>query len=200
VQNISLTPYQEIYRIGITGHFPTGITAFIRSISEKPVVTIPFDVGAHKGISFHVGQLVIDQKHTLQLLGNPSNYPPLNMLRIVNPKLFGLIVMVNTALPEQFREAASIIAVLTAYQPIPFVVVCNPLIYVDFDAETKQFTKPVEGLNPEDLRTVLRMGDKDALIMCNAEDRDSTKQALIALLERTANDANIEKLISTLKT
>jgi signal recognition particle receptor subunit beta len=169
--------------IGVTGHFASGKTAFIRSISDVPVKNVDLDVG-HARIAFDYGRIAVDEDYSLNLYGNAGAYPPHAVLRISEPGLLGVVVMVDTAKPEQFRSASSIIATLTSLRPLPFIVAANPYEYNKSPPNINQMTLPANGLNLEAVRTVLHVPDDIPIVPCVAVDYKSVARVLVALTEK----------------
>jgi len=76
---------------------------------------------------------------------------------------------VDSASPETFREAKSILETFRAYAPTPYVVAAN-----------KQDNP--EAWAPDDLRIALRIDDHIKLLPCVATDKESVKNVLLELL------------------
>jgi len=83
--------------------------------------------------------------------------------------------MVDSARPETFREARSILETFRAYAPTPYVVAAN-----------KQDLQ--DAWEIEDMRHALRLSPKTKLISCVAPDRDSVKEILLELLYSILNE------------
>jgi signal recognition particle receptor subunit beta len=77
--------------------------------------------------------------------------------------------MVDSAKPETFREAKSILETFRAYAPTPYVVAANKQDHPD-------------AWEPEDLRIALRIEESVKLLPCIAKDKESVKSVLLELL------------------
>jgi len=77
--------------------------------------------------------------------------------------------MVDSAKPETFREAKSILETFRAYAPTPYVVAANKQDHPD-------------AWNIDDLRIALRLEPEVKLLPCVAKERDSVRNVLLELL------------------
>jgi signal recognition particle receptor subunit beta len=91
------------------------------------------------------------------------------MWEILAEGMLGFIVMVDSAKPETFREAKSILETFRAYAPTPYVVAANKQDHPD-------------AWTPEDLRIALRLEPEVKLLPCVAKERDSVRNVLLELL------------------
>ena len=91
------------------------------------------------------------------------------MWEILSEGMLGFIVMVDSARPETFREARSILQTFLAYAPTPYVVAAN-----------KQDDK--DAWEMEDIRHALRLESKVKILPCVATERDTVKAVLLELL------------------
>jgi signal recognition particle receptor subunit beta len=91
------------------------------------------------------------------------------MWEILSEGMLGFVVMVDSARPETFREAKSILETFRAYAPTPYVVAAN-----------KQDMK--DAWEVDDLRIALRLDEKIKLLPCVATDKESVKNSLLELL------------------
>ncbi len=91
------------------------------------------------------------------------------MWEILAEGMLGFVVVVDSARPETFREAKSILETFRAYAPTPYVVAAN-----------KQDVEDAWAI--EDLRVALRLDDEVKMLPCVAPDRESVKAILLELL------------------
>jgi hypothetical protein len=91
------------------------------------------------------------------------------MWEILSEGMLGFIVMIDSARPETFREARSILQTFRAYAPTPYVVAAN-----------KQDVE--DAWEIEDMRNALRLDPKVKLLPCVATDLKSVKSVLLELL------------------
>jgi signal recognition particle receptor subunit beta len=91
------------------------------------------------------------------------------MWEILSEGMLGFVVMVDSARPETFREARSILETFRAYAPTPYVVAAN-----------KQDREDAWELS--DIRIALRLDPKVKLLPCVAPDKETVKNVLLELL------------------
>ncbi len=170
-------PMQTVKMV-ITGPFSAGKTEFIRSISEIDVVTTDESISVDsaeygtKGqttVAMDFGRITVDDDLVLYLFGTPGQRRFDFMWEILAEGMLGFVVMVDSAKPETFREAKSILETFRAYAPTPYVVAAN-----------KQ--DDPEAWAPEDLRIALRIEENVKLLPCIATDKESVKNVLLELL------------------
>jgi len=133
----------QTVKMVVTGPFNSGKTAFIQSVSEIDVVST-------------------ERKIT-------SEAERINMWEILSEGMLGFIVLVDSARPETFREAKSILETFRAYAPTPYVVAANKQDLSD-------------AWDVEDLRIALRIDKKIKILPCIAPDKESVKLVLLELL------------------
>jgi signal recognition particle receptor subunit beta len=83
--------------------------------------------------------------------------------------MLGFIVLVDSARPETFREARSILETFRAYAPTPYVVAAN-----------KQDLE--DAWEAEDMRIALRLDPHVKLLTCVSSDKETVKNVLLELL------------------
>jgi hypothetical protein len=168
----------QTVKMVVTGPFSSGKTEFIRSISEIQVVSTEKSISKDTAesqqkenttVAMDFGRITVDDELTLFLFGTPGQRRFDFMWEILAEGMLGFIVMVDSAKPETFREAKTILETFRAYAPTPYVVAAN-----------KQ--DDPDAWKPEDLRIVLRLDPEVKLLPCIARDRDSVRQVLLELL------------------
>jgi signal recognition particle receptor subunit beta len=162
----------------ITGPFSSGKTQFIQSVSEIDVVSTDRKISEEspeaqeKGattVAMDFGRITVDDDLVLYLFGTPGQRRFDFMWEILAEGMLGFVVMVDSAKPETFREAKSILETFRAYAPTPYVVAANKQDHPD-------------AWSPEDLRIALRIEDNVKLLPCVAKDKESVKTVLLELL------------------
>src|SRR5688500_5167177 len=124
----------QTVKMVVTGPFSSGKTEFIKSISEIDVVST--EAGIQKNtaeslekenttVAMDFGRITVDDDLVLYLFGTPGQRRFDFMWEILAEGMLGFIVMVDSAKPETFREAKSILETFRAYAPTPFVVAAN---------------------------------------------------------------------------
>jgi len=133
----------QTVKIVITGPFNAGKTEFIRSVSEIDVVSTerkityaPEKVKETTTVAMDFGRITVDNDLVLFLFGTPGQKRFDFMWEILSEGMLGFIVMVDSARPETFREARSILETFHAYAPTPYLVAANKQdLYDAWDVE-----------------------------------------------------------------
>lgn len=167
----------QTVKMVVTGPFSSGKTEFIRSISEIEVVSTDREISstAEKEekeattVAMDFGRITVDDDLVLYLFGTPGQRRFDFMWEILAEGMLGFIVMLDSAKPETFREAKSILETFRAYAPTPYVVAANKQDHPDAWA-------------PEDLRIALRIEPDVKLLPCVAKEKDSVRDVLLELL------------------
>ncbi|MBZ0291235.1 MAG: ATP/GTP-binding protein [Anaerolineae bacterium] len=168
----------QTVKMVITGPFSSGKTEFIRSISEIEVVSTERELteGTMERtqkdattVAMDFGRITVDDDLVLYLFGTPGQRRFDFMWEILAEGMLGFVVMVDSAKPETFREAKSILETFRAYAPTPYVVAANKQDHPD-------------AWEPDDMRIALRIEDGVKLLPCVAKDKESVKNVLLELL------------------
>src|SRR5512139_1923251 len=166
----------QTVKMVVTGPFNAGKTEFIRSVSEINVVSTErkISTAAEKvkettTVAMDFGRITVDQDLVLYLFGTPGQKRFDFMWEILSEGMLGFIVMVDSARPETFREARSILETFRAYAPTPYVVAAN-----------KQDLPDAWEL--DDIRLALRLSSKVKLLPCVATKKETVKSVLLELL------------------
>ena len=168
----------QFVKMVITGPFSAGKTEFIRSISEIGAVTTDetisrdapeYGVKPQTTVAMDFGRITVDDDLVLYLFGTPGQRRFDFMWEILAEGMLGFVVVVDSARPETFREAKSILETFRAYAPTPYVVAANKQDHP-------------EAWAPNDLRIALRIDDHIKLLRCVATEKESVKNVLLELL------------------
>ena len=166
----------QTVKMVITGPFSAGKTEFIQSVSEIDVVATEKKITSEAErikdtttVAMDFGRITVDDDLVLYLFGTPGQKRFDFMWEILSEGMLGFIVMVDSARPETFREARSILETFRAYAPTPYVVAAN-----------KQDRE--DAWEVDDMRIALRMDPKVKLLPCIAVDKESVKNVLLELL------------------
>jgi small GTP-binding protein len=167
----------QTVKMVVTGPFNAGKTQFIRSVSEIEVVSTERKLtGASERavketttIAMDFGRITVDDDLVLYLFGTPGQKRFDFMWEILSEGMLGFIVMVDSARPETFREARSILETFRAYAPTPYVVAAN-----------KRDVKDAWEL--DDMRHALRLDGKTKILPCIATNKKQVKAVLLELL------------------
>ncbi len=168
----------QTVKMVITGPFSAGKTQFIQSVSEIDVVSTDRKVSEESPesqekpettVAMDFGRITVDDDLVLYLFGTPGQRRFDFMWEILAEGMLGFVVMVDSAKPETFREAKSILETFRAYAPTPYVVAANKQDHPD-------------AWDPDDLRIALRIEEDVKLLPCVAKDKESVKDVLLELL------------------
>ena len=107
----------QTVKMVVTGPFSSGKTEFIKSISEIEVVSTERGISSDAEIdekdattvAMDFGRITVDDDLVLYLFGTPGQRRFDFMWEILAEGMLGFIVMVDSAKPETFREAKSIL-------------------------------------------------------------------------------------------
>jgi small GTP-binding protein len=166
----------QTVKMVITGPFNSGKTEFIRSISEidivsteRKITTEAERVKEDTTVAMDFGRITVDDDLVLYLFGTPGQRRFDFMWEILAEGMLGFVVMVDSARPETFREAKSILETFRAYAPTPYVVAANKQ---DLD----------DAWDADDLKIALRIEEGVKMLPCMANDKESVKNVLLELL------------------
>jgi signal recognition particle receptor subunit beta len=181
-----MTQTVKTVKMVVTGPFNAGKTEFVRSISEiQPVLTergISSEAERIKEtttVAMDFGRITVDDDLILYLFGTPGQRRFDFMWEILSEGMLGFVVLVDSARPETFREAMSILETFRAYAPTPYVVAANKQ---DLD----------DSWEIDDLRIALRLDPDVKMLPCVGKDRESVKNVLLELLFSILEEMDLE--------
>jgi small GTP-binding protein len=176
----------QTVKMVVTGPFSSGKTQFVQSISEIDVVATERTISTEEErvkdqttVAMDFGRITIDDDLILYLFGTPGQRRFDFMWEILAEGMLGFVVMVDSAKPETFREAKSILETFRAYAPTPYVVAANKQ---DVD----------DAWEVDDLRIALRLDPDVKMLPCISKDRESVKNVLLELLFSILEEMDIE--------
>jgi len=165
-----------VIKFVITGPFAAGKTTLVKTMSEIPVIGTETVVTDHTSaiktnttVSMDFGKLTLadeDMVVELSLFGTPGQQRFNFMWDVLAQGMDGYVVLVDLSRPESFAEAAGIIEHFRAISDAPFVVGANK----------------GQGADVAGIAEALGSGDAP-IVVCDATDRDSARDTLLALLE-----------------
>ncbi len=166
----------QTVKMVVTGPFNSGKTEFIQTVSEIDVVATERKISSEAEriketttVAMDFGRITVDDNLVLYLFGTPGQKRFDFMWEILSEGMLGFIVMVDSARPETFREARSILETFRAYAPTPYVVAANKQ---DLD----------DAWSVDDMRIALRLDPEIKFLPCVALEKESVKGVLLELL------------------
>jgi hypothetical protein len=164
------------YKVVVTGTFNSGKSQFIKTISDIPVVateksvtTEDRSIKAETTVALDYGRVTLDED-TLYLFGTPGQARFDFMRDILQKEMQAFIVLVDSADPPSFPEAAAIIEQFLGYANVPYLVVANKS---DLPNAAKL----------ADVQRGSRLGSSVTIMPCNALQKSSVRQVLREVLE-----------------
>ena len=177
----------QTVKMVVTGPFSSGKTEFIGTVSEidvvsteKRITSAPEMIKSKTTVAMDFGRITVDDELVLYLFGTPGQKRFDFMWVILSEGMLGFIVMVDSARPETFREARSILETFRAYAPTPYVVAAN-----------KQDVEDAWEL--DDMRIALRIEKGVKLLPCVATDKEQVKTVLLELLYSILEEMELEE-------
>jgi len=166
----------QAVKIVVTGPFAAGKTTLIRTISEITVLStergISDDTRSRKAettVAMDFGRITIDRELVLYLFGTPGQERFDFMWEILGEGMLGYVLLVDASRPETLGEAEHILDAFRRMARVPFVVALNR-------------TDEGGSLGEDDVRSALDLEPHVPVVACNATDKDSVKDVLLALL------------------
>ncbi|WP_345495038.1 GTP-binding protein [Nocardia callitridis] len=178
-------------KIVIVGGFGVGKTTMVRSVSEiRPLDTEATMTHESLGVddasdvpgkstttvAFDFGRITIDTENVLYLFGAPGQQRFWFLWDRLFTGALGAIVLVDQRRIEDSWYAIDRLE----HQRTPFIVACN-----NFGA----------GYRPEEIRDALDLDPHVPLLDCDARERESSKQVLIALIEHLSETTSRPPLL-----
>jgi signal recognition particle receptor subunit beta len=166
----------QAVKVVVTGPFSAGKTTLIRTISEITVLSTERDITdetrsrkAETTVAMDFGRITIDSDLVLYLFGTPGQERFDFMWEILGEGMLGFVLLVDPTRQDSLDEAAGILTAFRAMAPVPFVIAANRLASVD---EATAST----------LRAAVGADDRVPVVPCDATDRVSVRDVLLALL------------------
>ena len=163
-------------KIVVTGPFAAGKTTLIRTISEITVLSTERDISdetrsrkAETTVAMDFGRITIDHDLILYLFGTPGQDRFDFMWEILGEGMLGYVLLLDAERTDSLDEAAGILAAFRKMAKVPFVVALNRADAVDPAHEQR-------------IREALDLDPSVPLVACDATDRASVKNVLLALL------------------
>jgi uncharacterized protein len=175
----------QAVKIVVTGPFSAGKTTLIRTISEITVLSTERDITdetrsrkAETTVAMDFGRITIDHDLVLYLFGTPGQDRFDFMWEILGEGMLGYVLLIDVQRPDSLDEAVSILAAFRKMAPVPFVVGLNRAGDLQADAETR-------------VRDALDLDPSVPVVACDATDRASVKNVLLALLYAVVDSIDV---------
>jgi small GTP-binding protein len=175
----------QAVKIVVTGPFAAGKTTLIRTISEITVLSTEKDITdetksrkSETTVAMDFGRITIDHDLILYLFGTPGQDRFDFMWEILGEGMLGYVVLLDANRPESLEEAVGILAAFRKMAKVPFVVALNRAENLDPDVEGR-------------VRAALALDSAVPVVACDATDKESVKNVLLALLYAVVDSLDV---------
>jgi small GTP-binding protein len=172
-------------KIVVTGPFAAGKTTLIRTISEITVLSTERDVSddtrsrkAETTVAMDFGRITIDHDLILYLFGTPGQDRFDFMWEILGEGMLGYVLLLDAEHLDSIEDAAGILAAFRRMAKVPFVVALNR-------------ADRVEPTHEQRIREGLDLDASVPVVACDATDRASVKNVLLALLYAVVESVDV---------
>jgi small GTP-binding protein len=166
----------QAVKVVVTGPFAAGKTTLIRTISEITVLSTERGITdstrkrkAETTVAMDFGRITIDRDLVLYLFGTPGQDRFDFMWEILGEGMIGYLLLVDASREDSVQEAAGILAAFRTMARVPYVVALNRASGDDHALA-------------ESVRSRLEIPNDVAIMSCDATDKESVKNVLLALL------------------
>ncbi len=170
------------FKIVVTGPFNSGKTAFIKTISDIPVVstekritTEDRGIKAETTVAMDYGRALLDGD-TLYLYGTPGQTRFDFMWEILSGEMDAFIVLADSTDPASFPDVASLVSQFSSFVDVPHLVAANK---TDMEGAAK--------LN--DVRRGIRINQDVTIMPCVATQKSSVRQVLLQVVDLLKKNA-----------
>ena len=176
----------QAVKVVVTGPFAAGKTTQIRTISEITVLSTERGVTdstrkrkAETTVAMDFGRITIDRDLVLYLFGTPGQDRFDFMWEILGEGMIGYLLLVDASREDSVQEAAGILDAFRTMARVPYVVALNRA-----SAEDHALVDSV--------RQQLQIPSDVAILECDATDKESVKNVLLALLYAVLDEVETE--------
>jgi uncharacterized protein len=176
----------QAVKVVVTGPFSAGKTTLIRTISEITVLSTERGITdstrkrkAETTVAMDFGRITIDRDLVLYLFGTPGQDRFDFMWEILGEGMIGYLLLVDADREESIQEAAAILDAFRTMARVPFVVGLNRAAADD-------------NMLVESVRSRLEIPSDIAIMPCDATDKESVKNVLLALLYAVLDEVETE--------
>jgi len=176
----------QAVKVVVTGPFAAGKTTLIRTISEITVLSTERGITdstrkrkAETTVAMDFGRITIDRDLVLYLFGTPGQDRFDFMWEILGEGMIGYLLLIDTTREESVQEAAGILNAFRTMARVPYVVALNRASGDDHALVGR-------------VREELDIPSDIAIIACDATDKESVKNVLLALLYAVLDEVETE--------
>ncbi len=163
-------------KIVVTGPFAAGKSTLIRTVSEISVLStergISDSTRARKAattVAMDFGRISIDSDLVMHLFGTPGQERFDFMWDILGEGMIGFVLLIDGTRLDSLPDAAAILRTFRAMAAVPYVIAVNR-------------TSSLQPAQEAKIRVALAPTDGVPVVACDATDRESVKDVLLALL------------------
>jgi len=172
-------------KVIVTGPARSGTTTLIRSLSEIAVLTTERRLdgrrtskGEEVTVALDFGRVTVSPDLVLYLFGTPGEEPESLGVGPLADGAIGVLVVVDASKPASVEDCAQIIEFLDRESDVPYAVAANRAP----EGDAKRLGN---------LREALGVADAVSVVACEVVERESSKKALLALLDGILDDTNL---------
>jgi small GTP-binding protein len=176
----------QAVKVVVTGPFAAGKTTLIRTISEITVLSTERGITdstrrrkAETTVAMDFGRITIDRDLVLYLFGTPGQDRFDFMWEILGEGMIGYLLLVDAEREDSIEEAVAIHESFRRMARVPYVVALNRSAGDD-------------NALVERVRTRLEIPGDVAILPCDATDKESVKNVLLALLYAVLDEVEAE--------
>ncbi len=176
----------QAVKVVVTGPFAAGKTTLIRTISEITVLSTERGVSdstrkrkAETTVAMDFGRITIDRDLVLYLFGTPGQDRFDFMWEILGEGMIGYLLLVDASQEGSVDEAAGILEAFRRMARVPYVVAINR-------------GRADDHAMVEAVRQRLEIPSDVAILPCDATDKESVKNVLLALLYAVLDEVEAE--------
>ena len=176
----------QAVKVVVTGPFSAGKTTLIRTISEITVLSTERGITdstrsrkAETTVAMDFGRITIDRDLVLYLFGTPGQERFDFMWEILGEGMIGYLLLVDAEREDSIAEAGAILEAFRRMARVPYVVALNR-------------ATPDDHALTERVRETLEIPADVAIMSCDATDKESVKNVLLALLYAVLDEVETE--------
>ena len=178
----------QAVKVVVTGPFAAGKTTLIRTISEITVLSTERGVTdstrkrkAETTVAMDFGRITIDRDLVLYLFGTPGQDRFDFMWEILGEGMIGYLLLIDADREDSVEQAVAIHEAFRKMARVPYVVALNRASGDDHALVDR-------------VRTRLDIPGEIAILACDATDKESVKNVLLALLYAVLDEVEAQSV------